>query len=148
MTFADDTLAGAQRGGAGGQTLPHPLGESLPVPIYLPFPPSVNKIWRAVGGRNIKSQPYRQWQAEAGWELARQRPEKHLGPVKVEMGFTMPDKRRRDLDNLWKAVGDLLVTHQVIQRDDCLFVKDLRAYVANDKSPGVSVVIIPLEAQE
>ncbi len=142
MTFADDTTAGAQRGGAGTQTQ---TLQSDPAPIFLPFPPSVNKIWRAVGGRNIKSQPYRQWQAEAGWELARQRPHKHEGPVKIEIGFTMPDKRRRDLDNGQKVILDLLVTHQVIQRDDSVYVRDLRAYVDNADKPGVQVTITALE---
>ena len=93
--------------------------------MELPFPPSTNSIWRAYRGRNISSKAYRQWQVEAGAELIAQRPDKHEGPVHVTMTFGLPDKRRRDIDNLAKPVNDLLVTHQVIQRDDAAFLKKL-----------------------
>lgn len=114
--------------------------------ISLPFPPSVNAIWRSVKGRNIKSKPYRDWQAEAGTQLAMQRPEKHEGPVEVNMAFAPPDKRRRDIDNLAKPCLDILVQHQVIQRDDIAFVRKLTLEVGTGFE-GVQIVISPAEAE-
>ena len=112
----------------------------MSAPFTLPFPPSVNAIWRSVKGRNIKSKPYRDWEQEAGTELMCQRPEKHEGPVHVTMTFGLPDKRRRDIDNLAKPVNDLLVTHQVIQRDDAAFLKKLTLQIG-EGFKGVQVQV-------
>jgi len=111
--------------------------------LELPFPPSVNQIWRAVNGRTIKSKRYRDWQVEAGTELICQNPEKHEGPVHITMTFGLPDKRRRDIDNLAKPVNDLLVHHQVIQRDDVVFLPCLTLRVATDFI-GVRIEIFPI----
>ena len=110
--------------------------------IELPFPPSVNRLWRAVKGRNIKSKPYRVWQAHAATELLLQNPTKHEGPVSVSIVVGMPDKRRRDLDNIAKPINDLLVHHQVIQRDDMEFVKKLTQEV-DDSFTGIRVQVTP-----
>lgn len=97
--------------------------------ISLPFPPSVNALYRAVGGRSILSAEYRAWKQEAGLVLAAQRPGKVPGRVAVTVELCAPDKRRRDADNAGlKAVLDLLVSHGVIEGDDSRFVR--RAAVA------------------
>lgn len=112
-------------------------------PIHLPFPPSVNQIWRAVRGRNIKSKPYRDWEVNAGTELLCQNPQKHEGPVNITMTFGLPDKRRRDIDNLAKPVNDLLVRHQIIQRDDVHFLRSLTLKVG-EGFQGVRVEVEPI----
>lgn len=58
--------------------------------------------------------------------LQMQRPIKFDGPVSVSFEFCAPDKRRRDGDNLQKALLDLLVTHQIIVADDNRFVRETR----------------------
>lgn len=103
----------------------------------------MNRLWRAVKGRNIKAKPYRDWQLEAGTELMCQRPERHEGPVHVTMTFGLPDRRRRDIDNLAKPVNDLLVEHQIIQRDDTEFLKKLTLQLG-EGFKGVRVRIDPL----
>lgn len=96
--------------------------------IVLPFPPSVNNLFVNAGKRGrIKSSRYEIWLNEAGWELKRQRPVKHAGPVSVTIALCPSDKRRRDADNGCKAVLDLLVKHQVIEGDDNRFVKAVTA---------------------
>lgn len=96
--------------------------------IRLPFPPSVNALYRAVGGRSILSEKYRRWKREAGLELISQRPAKMPGAVSVEVELCPPNNRRRDIDNAgFKAVLDLLVTHQIIQGDDSTFVRSIKA---------------------
>lgn len=96
--------------------------------ISLPFPPSVNRLYRAVGGRSILSEAYRKWKQEAGLTLISQRPAKIRGPVSVEVELCPPNKRRRDIDNAgFKAVLDLLVNHQIIEADDGTVVKAITA---------------------
>ena len=91
----------------------------MSITVTLPYPPSTNKIWRSVQGRNIKSREYRDWEEEAGYVLVAQRPETITGPFHLDLTFGRPDKRRRDLGNLEKPVSDLLQKYLVIE-DDCM----------------------------
>ncbi len=94
--------------------------------VTLPFPPSVNALYRAVGGRSILSERYRKWKAEAGAELMAQRARPVLGPVSVLVELCPKDKRRRDIDNAgFKAILDLLVTMRIIEADDSRCVKEI-----------------------
>lgn len=96
--------------------------------IVLPYPPSINALYRAVKGRNILSEKYRQWQYEAGQVLGLQRPARVSGPVSITVELTPPDKRKRDIDNAgFKAVLDLLVKHRVIEADDSSIVREITA---------------------
>lgn len=97
-----------------------------PVRITLPYPVSVNALYRSVGGRSILSERYRKWKAEAGLTLMAQRPKKVKGPVSVLVELRPPNKRRRDIDNVgFKAVLDLLVAMQIIEADDGRCVKEI-----------------------
>lgn len=90
--------------------------------LVLPFPISVNALYRVYRGRPVLSPRYREWRKVAGWELKQQRPEKITGPVRIRIALVAPDRRKRDADNLAKAVLDLLVTHEVIEADDSRIV--------------------------
>jgi crossover junction endodeoxyribonuclease RusA len=104
--------------------------------IVLPFPPSINRLYRAVGGRSILSEAYRGWKTEAGKLLNAQRPRKMRGQVAVTVELCAPDKRRRDADNAGtKAVLDLLVSHQIIEADDSRFVRSITAKWVDDGEP-------------
>lgn len=91
--------------------------------IELPFPPSVNRLWRSYQGRMLLSRAGRAYRAEAGLALGlcqsfgRQ-------PVRVHVEAFMPDARRRDLDNLWKAAGDALQANRIVADDSQ--IRDLR----------------------
>lgn len=104
--------------------------------MTLPFPPSINALYRAVGGRSIMSAKYREWRDEAGWGMAAQRAGKVQGPVSVSVSLVAPDKRKRDLDNVgFKAVIDLLVSHQIIEADDSTCVRKIEAEWASSGAP-------------
>ena len=96
------------------------------VTISLPMPPSANRIWRAGRRRVYRSAAYLRWLRSAGWELKTQRPTPF--PAGLSIGITIragkPDKRRRDADNIAKAICDLLQAHAVIDND--VNVGDLR----------------------
>jgi crossover junction endodeoxyribonuclease RusA len=85
--------------------------------ISLPLPPSVNRLWRTGRGRVYRSPRYDAWCKAAGWELNIQRPARIAGPVTVTIAAGRPDRRRRDVDNLGKALLDLLTVHRVIEDD-------------------------------
>ena len=86
--------------------------------IVLPWPPTINTYWRHVGAKVLiseKGRAYRQavcWQAQhENWHVWG---DKRLA---VTIDAYMPDKRRRDLDNVLKAALDAL-THAGVWCDD------------------------------
>lgn len=116
--------------------------------VTLPFPPSVNALYRAVGGRSILSETYRRWKREAGLTLLSQRPAKVAGTVSVNVELCAPDKRRRDVDNAGaKAVLDLLVSHQIIEGDDSRFLRRISIAWVESGSP-CRVEITPIQVTE
>jgi crossover junction endodeoxyribonuclease RusA len=75
--------------------------------IVIPFPPSVNRLWRQFKGRTILSADGRAYRkaveaaAWSGWAHG-------VGSAEcsVSLRAFVPDARRRDLDNLLKAALD------------------------------------------
>src|SRR5262249_47521125 len=68
------------------------------------------------GRGRVKTDGYRAWLEEAGWELKQQRISRILGPVGLTVFAGLTD-RPRDLDNLLKALGDLLQAHGIVESD-------------------------------
>lgn len=87
------------------------------VSLLLPFPPSVNRMYRSFNGRSIKSKAYREWELAAGWAIKSQKPKAIKGHYELQILLTPPDKRRRDLGNLEKAISDALQSSGVIEND-------------------------------
>ena len=63
--------------------------------------------------------------------------------VKVEIQAFRPDRRRRDLDNLLKALLDSM-TYAGVMQDDAL-IEDLRVYWADEVGGMVKVTIEGIE---
>ena len=61
-------------------------------------------------------------------------------PVEVNILFILPTKRRRDLDNIMKTLGDCLVTAQIIKDDDLIYKQTLEK-VYFPKKEGVIIEI-------
>ena len=93
------------------------------IELCLPWPPSVNRIWRSVGGRVLLSadgRAYRQIVAAA--VLEQHGPADPLtGRLSMTLRAYPPDRRRRDVDNLAKLVLDALQGH--LFTDDALCVR-------------------------
>lgn len=92
------------------------------IDIVLPWPPSVNAMWRTVmingSGRTMLSKDGREYR-----ETVR-RVVRRIGitcpticRLRVELRACAPDRRRRDLDNILKASLDAL-THAGVWDDD------------------------------
>lgn len=86
-----------------------------PVVLALPWPPSVNRYWRHIAkgpaaGRTIISAEGRQYRREVGNALVVQQwgafNDDDL--LRVSIVANPPDNRRRDLDNIKKAIFDSL----------------------------------------
>lgn len=92
----------------------------MAIRLTLPYPPSLSKYWRAVDGRNILSKAGRVYRVQAHAAILEQvdLPIQTMdGSLSVEIIAMMPDRRRRDLDNILKAVCDIL-SHARIYQDD------------------------------
>jgi crossover junction endodeoxyribonuclease RusA len=117
--------------------------------INLPFPPSVNSIWRSLGrGRVVLSEKGRAYRAHVAACVIRERAAGSLPrtpydqPVAVEIRATPPNKARRDIDNLPKAIFDAL-THAGVWTDDSL-VHRLSICWSPGTAGGVAIWITPI----
>ena len=97
--------------------------------FILPWPPSMNTYWRTFNGRMIISAKGRDYRIAVAQQIKDQDcATQYKGKMKVEIEAYRPDNRRRDLDNLLKAVLDGC-THAGVWEDDSNIV-DLRIYWA------------------
>ncbi len=84
----------------------------------LPYPPSVNHYWRRVGFRTLISRGGRRYRRDVVALLAAGRAAPLRGRLELVVHVFPPDGRRRDLDNLQKALCDAL-QHAGVYADDC-----------------------------
>jgi Holliday junction resolvase RusA-like endonuclease len=93
------------------------------VTLELPYPPSVNAIWRYAGRSAYISKQYAAWKKEADAWFMKQKAEKTVGtPIKgaFEVHMAFSDRKRRknaDLDNRIKVVNDALQRFGLIEND-------------------------------
>lgn len=106
--------------------------------IELPYPPSVNAMWRSVRGRAILSAQGRAYYAAAALRIYQQGVGKVDGRLAVRIEASPPDKRRRDLDNLFKATLDALTKGGVYGDDSQI---DRLEIVRGPVIPGGRLVV-------
>lgn len=96
------------------------------VSLVLPYPTSVNRIWRSGKSRKGRtvvytSAEYKAWITEAYVAWMQQRGKLSVKSISGRYRITIlanpPDKRHRDLGNLEKVVSDFLQTIAVIEDD-------------------------------
>lgn len=78
------------------------------VEFELPYPPSVNHYWRRVGARTLISRGGRAFRQAVCAILAARGVRPLTGPLALEIVIYPPDRRRRDIDNVQKALLDAL----------------------------------------
>jgi len=108
------------------------------IEFELPYPPSINHHYRRVGPRTLISREGRAFRGEVASALAHLGLKPMDGPLEVHIDVFPPDKRRRDLDNVQKALLDAM-EHGGVYRDDSQ-VKKLVAEM-HDPVPGGKVVV-------
>ena len=88
------------------------------IELTLPWPPSVNTVWRRVGNRTVLSKRGREYRREVAAAIAEQwQGDPLTGRLAVELNLWAPDRRKRDIDNSLKAALDAL-THAGVWDDD------------------------------
>lgn len=128
------------------------------IALTLPYPPSVNRYWRNVNGRMILSaegRRYRQTvvnkavvdylEKKTPWPFIGGSPAFPAGALAVQIAATAPDRRKRDLDNILKAVLDAMTG--LVWADDAQ-VENLLIYWTRPRvCPGgqVAVVVTTIE---
>ncbi len=120
------------------------------ITLSLPFPPSTNSLYRNVSGRGrVKTERYKTWLRAAGNEVLATPLQRRL-PIEGKFTLTVlagrPDKRLRDLDNLLKAVGDLLQSHGLIE-NDCLAESITVAWSPTVEKRRIVVFVWPWTAE-
>ena len=124
------------------------MAKTMPGLLALPLPPSVNHYWRHVGSRTILSKEGRIYRETVGKEVLVQWPRDTLRPLtgrlKVVIRAMMPDRRRRDLDNLLKSLLDAL-QHAGVYEDDSQ-IDDLRIYRSGCIAPTLGNVLVTLSS--
>lgn len=116
------------------------------VRLNLPYPPSVNRLYRTGRGRIYKSPQYKNWLDEARIAWLQQRttlPTRYIrGRYTLEAFVWPPDGRHRDLGNLEKCISDFLQSVNVIENDR--LSKWIRfEWMEQESTAGVVVTITP-----
>lgn len=88
------------------QTKARPMTLPLIGKFRLPYPPSVNHYWRHFRGRTIVGMAGRKYHREVAELLGVRKPTDSR--LSVVLYCWMPDKRKRDLDNVAKCAIDSL----------------------------------------
>ena len=122
----------------------------MSIELTLPFPPSANTYWRhpssgKLAGRHLISKRGREYRKAVISCVSDQEADlKPLeGSLSVDVVAYMPDRRRRDLDNLLKSMLDSL-THAGVWGDDSQ-ITDLRIRKSKTIGGMVKVRVFPDE---
>ncbi|WP_232337895.1 RusA family crossover junction endodeoxyribonuclease [Deinococcus arboris] len=136
-----------------------PLTSGPGLLLTLPYPPSVNAIWRAVvvriwkGGNHHHRARIRLSSRGRAYRLAvlqacanQGHPTAPAGRLAVTIEIHAPDRRIRDISNVPKAVEDAL-THARVWADDSL-IDELHLYRRTQRPGGALIVHIEAMVQQ
>lgn len=98
--------------------------------ITLPFPPSLNRIWRYSrrNGKPYLAERYKTWKRAADnlYLTQKRRVKRVKGPIDITIVFDAKHSGRCDLDNRPKAVLDWLQRVKLIENDKLVQKLELR----------------------
>lgn len=117
--------------------------------LTLPFPLSVNAIWRSVNGRTILSSAGRKYRQSVA-AAVRQQQSVSFGSERLQVLIELyePDRRRRDLDNACKALLDGLQAANVFDDDSQVDVLAIVRRGVDRQNPRAMVTIEVAQAME
>jgi len=101
----------------------------LPISFELSYPPSVNTYWRRVGPRTIVSRKGRAYQEQVAALIKHSQLDLHLDcALSISVDIYPPDGRRRDIDNVTKALLDAMCKAGVYKDDSLIKRLQLEMY--------------------
>ncbi len=104
-----------------------------------------NRYIRRRGGKVFLPPRVKHWQSRALWEVLEQfKSETIRGPVRVFVKLTLPDRRRRDIDNMLKSLWDVLERAKVIEDDSLIY----EVFVKKEVKRGEKGTFIRVESLE
>lgn len=113
----------------------------------LPYPPSVNTYWRHAVTKGPKkhavtylSQKGREYRATVACILGNMMDEPIDEPIRLRLDVFLPDRRKRDIDNILKSLLDSM-QHAGIYKDDVIITTMVVNKLAIQKPGGVRIVI-------
>ena len=117
--------------------------------FILPFPISVNSIWKqTLGGKTYRTARYMAWREKAREELYGLCVEEpYAGRVRVEMRLYGPSRRKYDIDNMAKAVMDVL-EGTLLVNDEQMDLQVMKRGHLHKPEGCVWVLITPAEDYE
>lgn len=116
------------------------------VTVLIPFPPSVNSLYRTFRGRVIMSKEGRYWYKLHLPALRRQAPKRPLAcRLHVRLEVSVPDKRRRDIDNLAKVALDCLTKAEVWMDDSQIDELHIKRLPPDPVAPAILAIISEIE---
>lgn len=112
------------------------------VNIELPMPPSLNRMYRVLGGRFLISKEGRDYRQDVAEVIEAMPNPVFLDKQRLSVFIRVhpPDKRRRDLDNLCKCLLDCL-GNNLVYKDDSQ-IDRLTVERGSIKNPGLVQVSI------
>lgn len=110
------------------------------VSLTLPYPPSVNTYWRRHGNRYFISKAGTAFKKAVQAECESVRGLRCFeGRLAVTVGLNPPDRRKRDVDNVMKAIGDSLCG--IVYADDSQ-IDRLLIVRGGVRPPGCCTVLV------
>tara|TARA_R110002126_G_scaffold196770_7_gene344709 strand:- start:2366 stop:2782 length:417 start_codon:yes stop_codon:yes gene_type:complete len=114
------------------------------IELTLPFPPSVNAIYRPSRGRIIHTQKARDYKKLCAVSIKKNRKVLVPGNVSVIFNFYMPDRRKRDINNYYKMICDVLTERNIIE-DDAFILQEIATNCGVEKPGRVEIIIAAIE---
>ncbi len=107
--------------------------------------PKSNRYIRRKGGKVFKPPRVRNWEVRALWELRQQYSGKPIDrEISVDITLILPNRRKRDIDNMLKSLWDVLEKAGVIKNDNLIY--EIRTVKRIEK--GKEGVIIKIKDYE
>ena len=115
--------------------------------LTVPYPPSVNHLWRRVGAKTLLSAEGRRYHEVVGTHVRRQGGTPPDPPHVVRIVAVVPDKRRRDIDNILKALLDPL--YRAIGMDDSAIVRlEIEKRETDEMGARVEITLAPASQED
>ena len=110
--------------------------------------PKSNRYIRRKGGKVFKPPRVKNWEVRALWELRQQYSAKPIDrEISVDITLILPNRRKRDIDNMLKSLWDVLEKAGVIKNDNLIY--EIRTVKRIEKGKeGVIIKIKDYEEKE
>ena len=104
-------------------------------------PPKANRVIRTGKGKAFLPSRISKAIEDAIFILSSLRKETIKKPVEIYVRFILPDRRRRDLDNMMKTLGDCLEKARIIEDDNLIVKETIEKAYSKSKKEGMEIKI-------